>query len=85
MARATKKELDAKKLAMVPSVGSDMERVLKIKVVRRQTLDAAQDALVDAIVVDNAQMVAKHLASRERGLASIRDMTAKVREGQVLA
>jgi len=85
MARATKKELDAKKLAMVPSVGSDMERVLKIKVVRRQTLDDAHDALCEAIETDQAQVVAKHLQARQRIEASTEAMTAKVREGQVLA
>ncbi len=65
---------------MVPSVGGDMERVLGLTVVRRQTLDAAQDALCDAIETDRAQVVASHLAARERLLASTQALTAKVQE-----
>ena len=76
-----------KSRTLMPHVGdgSAMAAVLEIPVIRRQTLDGAQDALCEAIETDQAQVVAKHLQARQRIEASTQAMTAKVREGQVLA
>jgi len=70
--------------SMVPAVGAAtaMEAVLDMPIIRRQALDAAQDALCEAIETDQAQVVAKHLQARQRIEASTEAMTAKVRQAQ---
>ena len=93
MAAKTKEQKKAEKAAkaenrtsLMPAVGaasdSALSRVLDVQVVRRETLDAAKDALVDALLNDDAQMVAKHTAARERVLASTKALEAHVRKGQ---
>lgn len=84
--KQTKQDTPEPRRSLMPVVGaaneSALARVLDVQVVRRETLDAAKDALVDALLNDDAQMVAKHTAARERVLANTKALEAHVRKGQ---
>lgn len=74
----------ANRTSIMPTVGdgSALARVLDAQVVTRVSMDAAGDALVDAMLADKAQLVEQHLAERRRYLAGTQALTEKVQEVQ---